>query len=293
MTGHKKTGEKKSGLESVRFDLRFDRFVRLVGPDAMRRVENSHAAVFGLGGVGSYAVEGLARSGIGRLTIVDFDTVCITNFNRQMQALQENISEPKVDLMAERVRLINPGIKLHAPRAFYNSESADTLLADKPDIMIDCIDNITAKMHLLAECLKRNIPVITVLGAAAKLDPTRVQVVPLSKTHADPLARAIRKFTRREYGIPDEDLDRIIAVFSDEPAILPHEGYASPVCGKDCVCPSGDNPHHSCDKRHVINGSAVFVTAAFGMTAASVAIRQLAGIPWQYSPVKGQRRQKG
>lgn len=281
---HPEDADRKHTSFSGPENLRFDRVARLVGPEAMQRLAGSHAAVFGLGGVGSYAAEALARSGVGTLTLVDFDTVCVTNINRQLQAVQSAIGQPKSELMAARVRQINPGIHVRAPGEFYRKETADALLSPQPDILLDCIDNITAKMHLLVECLKRGIPVITALGAAAKLDPTRVCVVPLSETFNDPLARAIRKFTKRRHGLTEADLARITAVFSDEPVIKPHGGYKSPVCGVDCVCPGGDNPFHSCQKRHVIYGSAVFVTAMFGMTAAGIAVRQLAGIPWSFSP---------
>jgi tRNA A37 threonylcarbamoyladenosine dehydratase len=264
-----------------RFDIRFDRMVRLVGADPMERIRHAHIGVFGLGGVGSYAAEALARSGVGTLTLVDFDTVCITNFNRQLQAVEGALGQPKAGMLAERLRQINPSADVRGRREFYNRESSDRLLADPPDVLIDCTDNITAKMHLLNECLKRNIAVITVLGAAAKLDPTRVRVVPLTETYADPLARAIRKFTKRRHGVTNDDLERIVAVFSDEPVIMPRTGYRSPVCGQDCVCPGGDNPYHSCARRHVIYGSAVFVTGVFGMVAASVAVRRVAGLPWQ------------
>ncbi len=262
---------------------RFDRLGRLIGPAPLARLRAAHIAVFGLGGVGSYATEGLARCGVGRLTLVDFDGVCITNFNRQLPALEGTLGEPKCELMAARVRAINPAVLVQAPHVFYNKDTADSLLESKPDILIDCIDNITSKTHLLNECLQRGIRVITALGAAAKLDPTRVRVVPLTETYADPLARAIRKFTKRHHGVTEEDLSRIPAVFSDEPPIMPTPDYHSPLCGVDCVCPGGDNPHHSCRKRHIIHGSAVFVTAAFGMTAASVAVRMAAGLPWAFN----------
>jgi len=281
---------KNSAEDSIERDnFRFDRMTRLVGGVAMRKLARSHAAVFGLGGVGSYAAEALARSGVGRLTLVDFDTVCITNFNRQMHAVHDALGRPKAELMAERVRQINPSIEVHAPREFYRKETADVLLDPAPDIMLDCTDNITAKMHLLVECLKRNIPVITALGAAAKLDPTRVRVVPLPETFNDPLARAIRKFSKRKHGVTDKDLEKIIAVFSDEPVIMPHPGHKSPLCGVNCVCPGGDNPFHSCKKRHVIYGSAVFVTAVFGMIAAGTAVRCLAGLPWEFNSTRRNR----
>jgi tRNA A37 threonylcarbamoyladenosine dehydratase len=257
---------------------------RLVGPDAMERIARGHVGVFGLGGVGSYAVEALARSGVGRMTLVDFDAVCITNFNRQLHAVQGAVGKSKAALMAERARAINPAVTLRVEHAFYNKNSAEPLLSDPPDILLDCIDNVTAKMHLLVECLQRGISVVTLLGAAAKLDPTRIRVVPLTETYTDPLARAMRKFTKRRHGVTDEDLRRVIAVFSDEPVINPHAGYRSPVCGNDCVCPGGENDLHSCQKRNVIHGSAVFVTAVFGMVAASVAVRHLAGLPWEFTP---------
>jgi tRNA A37 threonylcarbamoyladenosine dehydratase len=251
----------------------------LVGPVALHRLEDAHVAVFGLGGVGSYAVEGLARSGVGRLTLVDFDLVCLTNFNRQLHAVEGTVGRPKAGLMEERVRVINPGCRVTAPTMFYERTTSDELLEPRPDFVVDCVDNVTAKLHLLATCVRREILLVTCLGASAKLDPTRVSTAPLLHTHTDPLGNAIRKNLRRKYRMTDEELSRVTAVFSDEPLTWPDEGYGSSLCGVDCICPSAQNPHHTCQERRVVHGSSVLVTSVFGMVAAAAVVRRLAGLP--------------
>ena len=261
-----------------RRDWRFERCTRLFGPAGMETLAGAHVAVFGLGGVGSYAVEALARSGVGRLTLVDFDRVCVTNINRQLHATTATVGAPKAELMAERVRAIHPGIALRVCCEFYDRNSSASLLEPRPDVVLDCIDNVTAKMHLVATCVGQGIPIVTSLGSGAKFDPTRIRVVPLTATHTDPLGRALRKFIRRKHDITEEQLSRAMAVFSDEPVVLPHTAHGGIVCGVDCVCPASDNPHHTCRERHVIHGNAAFVTAAFGMAAASAAVRVLLGM---------------
>jgi tRNA A37 threonylcarbamoyladenosine dehydratase len=244
----------------------------------MRKLAASHVAVFGLGGVGSYAVEGLARSGIGRFTLVDFDEVCVTNINRQLHATPETVGQPKAALMADRVRSINPAVGIRAERSFYAADTAAQLLDPPPDYVVDCIDNVTAKMHLIAACLERGIPVVTCLGAAAKVDPAKVCVASLGDTHMDRLARAIRRNLKKKHGFDEKRLDDVLAVFSSEDIVWPDPTHSGVRCGTgSCVCPSGENDRHSCARRHVIHGSAVFVTAVFGMTAASVVVRELAG----------------
>lgn len=260
-----------------RKDWRFERCIRLLGVSAMKDLAESHVAVFGLGGTGSYAAEGLARSGVGRLTLVDFDNVCVTNINRQLPALADTIGKSKAELMASHVRLINPDIVVDGFVDFYNRETSARLLGDRPDIVIDCIDNVTAKMHLVSTCIEEGIPIIVTLGAGAKLDPTRIRIVPLIETHTDPLGRALRKHIRRKHDVTDAQLAGVVAVFSDEPVIKPHTDHGGIICGVNCVCPGGDNHFHSCRKKHVIYGTVVFVTSVFGMAAASAAVRMLLG----------------
>jgi tRNA A37 threonylcarbamoyladenosine dehydratase len=256
---------------------RFDRVARLLGSRGLVTLAGSHVAVFGLGGVGSYAVEGLARSGVGRLTLVDFDAVCITNVNRQLHAFPATVGRAKSELMAERVRAIDAHIVVESFHEFYEESTSERLLAGRPDIVIDAIDNVTAKIHLLATCVRRGIPVISSLGAAAKLDPTRVRVVPLADTAMDPLARVVRKYLRRRHEIECADVDGLYAVYSDEEPALADPDYRTSLCGVECACPGGPHRRHSCEHRHVVHGSLVFVTAAFGMAAAAAAVKLLTG----------------
>ena len=170
----------------------------------MDRLMAAHVTVVGLGGVGSYAAEGLARSGVGRLTLVDFDEVCITNFNRQLHAVEGAVGKGKASLMEERIRAINPHCRIDAPRVFYEKGTSESLLTPLPHFIIDAIDNVTAKMHLIATCVGRGIPIVTCLGASARLDPTRVGTMPLTETFMDPFAQTLRKNLRRKYDMSME-----------------------------------------------------------------------------------------
>lgn len=258
---------------------RFDRAARLFTEPGLGRLMGARVLVFGMGGVGSFAAEALARSAVGRLVLIDFDEVCITNVNRQLHALKGTVGRPKVDVMAERLRLIHPAGEVTAVPTFYNESSSSELLAGEIDFIVDAIDNVTAKVHLLASCLKRGIPVVSSMGAAARLDPTRVRTADLAQTHKDPLARNVRKLLRK---LHDVDVNAkqplgITAVFSDEQPIDPSAVGYDHGQGFRCVCPGGDNGLHSCEKRSRIEGSAAFVTGAFGLTCASVVVRHLIG----------------
>lgn len=265
---------------------RFDRLVRLTSEAGFDRLEAAHVVIFGVGGVGGFAVEGLARSGIGKLTLVDYDVVCATNVNRQIQALQGTVGQSKAELLADRCRKINPQIAITAVQAFYQPKDAETLLPEdaKPDFVIDAIDHIAAKAHLIDRCKKLDIPIVTSMGAAGKLDPTQVRVADLFATHGDPLARAIRKHLRQKLKWPAGENSGpagVPAVFSLESRRLPIPPSWD-AQGFECLCPSSpdgtwgkDNDFHACTDRTLIEGSAVFVTSVFGMVAASVVIRAL------------------
>jgi len=176
---------------------RFSRLELLVGRPGLDRLDKASVAVFGLGGVGSYAAEALVRGGIGRLTLVDFDQVDLTNLNRQLHALDTTIGRPKVQVMAERCRAINPQLCVEALQAFYSADNSPELLERGYDYVLDCIDHITAKLHLIEACLQRGLPVISSMGAANKLDPTQVRVADLAHTRTCRLARIIRRELRR------------------------------------------------------------------------------------------------
>jgi len=256
---------------------RFDRMGRLVGDDTMKQLFNTHVIVLGLGGVGSWAAESLARSGVGRLTVVDFDEICITNANRQLHALQGLVGKKKAEVMAERLQKINPQAQVEALPVFYNKETAESILGLNPDYVVDCIDNLTAKTHLLNECKLRGLKVITSCGASAKMDPTRIKISDLAKTQVDPLAHAVRKILRQEYNFPKGERKKfnITCVYSDEMPMEPIELKYDLGQGFKCVCPQGQNDLHSCLHRSMIYGTASFVTGAFGLTMASWVVKDV------------------
>lgn len=256
---------------------RFDRMGRLVGDNGMEKLLRTHVMVIGLGGVGSWAAESLARSGVGRLTIVDFDDICITNANRQLHALQGLVGRKKADVMGERLRKINPQAKIEVLPMFYSAENAEEILSRKPDYIFDAIDNLTAKCHLLATCKQRGLKVITSAGSAAKLDPLRIQLVDLAETTVDPMAAQVRKILRQKYDFPEGKFFGVPCVFSDEVPRQPIDLHYYGGKGFKCVCPQGQNDLHSCDSRNVIHGTASFVTGAFGLAAASWIVRDILG----------------
>jgi tRNA A37 threonylcarbamoyladenosine dehydratase len=254
---------------------RFDRMGRLVGDENMKRLFKSHVMVIGLGGVGSWSAESLARSGVGKITLVDFDEICITNANRQLHALQGLVGQKKASVMAERLRKINPQAEVQAEILFYNHENSDKILSHKPDFIVDAIDNLTAKCNLLSTVKKLGIPIITSGGASARMDPTQIRICDLSETHTDPLAHQVRKILRQEYGFSNKEKFGIPCVFSAEETLMPMELKYDKGEGFKCVCPQGLNNLHSCDKRSLIYGTASFVTGAFGLAAASWIVKNI------------------
>ncbi|MBH23437.1 MAG: tRNA threonylcarbamoyladenosine dehydratase [Myxococcales bacterium] len=270
-----------NGKPTWKLHRRWDRAARLFGEEAMERLAHASVTIMGLGGVGSFAAEGLIRAGVGRLVLVDFDDVCVTNVNRQLHAMKGAYSKPKCDLMAERMRRINPAAEIVPVKAFYNQDTSEALLADEPDFVVDAIDNFTAKLHLLARCLELGLPVVSSMGAAGKMDPTQIKIADISDTYGDPMARSMRKLLRQKHGLGrNQEATGIPAVFSPEARTPPQElSYDAASNGFLCVCPSRANDFHSCDSRNLIDGSAGFVTSVFGMVASSVVVRRLTGHP--------------
>ena len=264
--------------QTLRTHRRFDRAARLLGEPGLHALMRARVLVIGMGGVGSFAAEALARSAVGELSLIDFDDVCVTNANRQLHALRGNIGKKKVEVMAERLRRVNPSSTVTAVPEFYEAQTSGALLAGKVDFVVDAIDNLTAKAHLVATCLSRQIPIVSCMGAAARLDPTQVRVADLADTQRDPMARAFRKILRREHQLdiqPGEAIG-VPAVYSQEtpraPAALSYDQGG----GFVCVCPGKDNGKHTCDHRSRIDGSASFVTGTFGLAAAGVVVRTIA-----------------
>ncbi len=265
--------------ENYKLHRRFDRIGRLVGDAAMSKLFASRVVVIGLGGVGSFAAEALIRSGIGRVDLVDFDLVCITNSNRQLQAMKGTIGKAKAEVLAERLAAVNPKAVVEPLQYFYNERTSERILrpTDQPvDFVVDAIDNVTAKCHLLATCKSLAVPVVCSTGASGRWDPTAISVQDLGKTQVDPLARDVRKILRTQYGFPEAKKKfGIPAVVSSESPAVPLELTYDNGEGFRCVCPGGSNGMHSCDKRSVIYGTAGFVTGTFGLVCASVVVRSL------------------
>jgi tRNA A37 threonylcarbamoyladenosine dehydratase len=257
---------------------RFDRAARLLGDAGLARLSGATVTIFGLGGVGSHAAEALVRTGVGRLILVDFDRVCVTNCNRQLHAMKGTLGKPKVEVMAERLRAINPEATIEARREFYSPRTGAKLLTPEPDVVVDAIDNVTAKMHLIVTCLRERIRLVSSMGAAARLDPTQVRVVDLAETRYDPFARDLRRALRRKHGIDCTRPTGVWAVHSDERPIAPLP-LAYDTEGFECVCPGGHNGLHDCQHRNRVEGSVAFVPAAFGLAAAATAVNLLLGRP--------------
>ncbi len=196
----------------------FSRTELAIGPEGLELLKGSTVAVLGIGGVGGIAAEALARSGIGRIVLIDKDVVDITNINRQIHALTTTVGQPKADLMKDRIKLINPECDVISLRMFYTEETYKVLFNYPLDYVIDASDTISYKIHLIKQCLDRQIPIISSMGAANKTDPTRFQVADISKTSVDPIARVIRKKLRNE-GIKRG----VQVVFSTELPIKPRE----------------------------------------------------------------------
>lgn len=263
--------------KAFKLSRRFDRTGRLLGDAAMERLARARVVVLGLGGVGSYAVEGLIRSGLGHLTLVDFDDVCVTNTNRQLHATASGVGKPKVELMAARCRQINPDASIEPIKDFYREELAERLVTRDFDFVVDAIDNVKAKLHLLHRCNTLGLPVVSSMGAAGRLDPTVVRVEDLCETHMDPFAKDIRKLLKRKYGLDTNRPTGITAVYSIEARREPIPlTYDDRTGGFQCVCPQGENEFHSCERRTQIDGSVAFVTSVFGMNMAGVVVRRLA-----------------
>lgn len=254
---------------------RFDRAARLFSEPGLHALMRARVIVFGMGGVGSFAAEALARSGVGHLSLVDFDDVCVTNTNRQLHAMRGNIGKPKAVIMAERLRAISPTATIEPVLQFYKEGAENELLGGHIDYVVDAIDSLAAKVHLIATCRERGIPIVSSMGAAARMDPTRIRTADIANTEICPLARDVRRLLRVHHGIEVKRNHPIgvMAVFSDENPIAPASVSYDEGQGFVCVCPNKDNGVYTCERRTRIDGSASFVTGTFGMVAASVATR--------------------
>ncbi|HEY1608237.1 MAG TPA: tRNA cyclic N6-threonylcarbamoyladenosine(37) synthase TcdA [Paraburkholderia sp.] len=265
-----------SAVESDRA-RRFGGIARLYGAPALAAFERAHVAVIGIGGVGSWAAEALARTAIGTLTLIDLDNVAESNTNRQIHALDGNYGKPKVDAMAERIALIDPACDVRLVEDFVEPSNFDAVLGGGFDYVIDAIDSVRTKTALIAWCVERGQPLITVGGAGGQLDPTRIRIDDLALTIQDPLLSKVRAQLRKQHGFPrgPKAKFKVSAVYSDEPLIYPEAAVCDvdPEAGHVETSPG----HHGPVGLNCAGfGSSVCVTASFGLAAASHVLRGIA-----------------
>ena len=245
------------------YEQRFGGIGRLYGTSALERLRQAHICVIGIGGVGSWAVEALARSGIGKLTLIDMDDICVTNINRQIHALSGNIGKLKTEVMKERVQLINSKCEVQVIDDFLSAESLTEYLNRNYDYVIDAIDNVKTKAALIAYCKRNKIKVITIGGAGGQTDPSQIGIADLSKTIQDPLLAKVRSVLRKNYNFSQNPKRKfgIDCVFSTQPLIFPQtEGECAVSATMNCA--NGF-------------GAATMITATFGFFAVSRVIDKL------------------
>jgi tRNA threonylcarbamoyladenosine dehydratase len=266
-----------SGFEAADHARRFGGIARLYGAPALAAFERASVAVIGIGGVGSWVAEALARSAVGSLTLIDLDNVAESNTNRQIHALEGNYGKPKVDAMAERIRQINPLCDVRRVEDFIEPDNFVTVLGGGFDYVIDAIDSVRTKTALIAWCVEQKQPLITIGGAGGQLDPTRIRIDDLALTIQDPLLSKVRGQLRKQHGFPrgPKAKFKVSAVYSDEPLIYPEAA----VCDVDEVA---DHLATAPGQTGPVGlncagfGSSVCVTASFGFAAAAHVLRALA-----------------
>ena len=242
----------------------FSRTELVIGSDGLDRLKNSKIAVFGIGGVGTFVVEGLARSGVENFVLVDDDDICLTNINRQIHALRNTVGKAKVEVMKERILDINPKAKVITYKMLYTADTAQRLLDDSYDYVVDAIDMVSAKLDLIERCTNRTIPIISSRGAGNKLDPTMFEVADIYKTSVCPLAKVMRKELRKR------GVKKLKVVYSKEDPITPKVLQSD--CKSDCIC---SNKERTCTTRRQIPGSVAFVPSVAGLIIASQVVRDL------------------
>lgn len=258
-----------SNITATASNPRFGGVDRLFGRGAAEKLAATHVAIIGVGGVGSWTVEALVRSGIGKLTLIDLDDVCITNTNRQLPALEGEIGRPKAIVLAERARLINPDVQIDTALEFFTPTTAERLLDADYDFVIDAVDRMSIKALIIHESLARGMRVVTVGGTGGRRDPTQVRVGDLGATGGDLLLRQVRKKLRRTHGWARGEGNSygVAAVYSAEPQVFP---WAD---GSVCEAPEPEsNLKMDCASGL---GAACFVTGTFGFAAAGEVVRQI------------------
>lgn len=244
----------------------FSRTELLLGHDNMEKLKNARVAVFGIGGVGGFTVEALARSGVGTLDLIDDDKVCLTNINRQIIATRKTIGRYKVEVAKERILEINPDAVVHTHQTFFMPDTADAFDFSSYDYVVDAIDTVTGKIMLVEAAQKAGTPIISSMGAGNKLDPTAFEVADIYKTSVCPLAKVMRRELKKR------GIKKLKVVYSKEKALTPIDDTANS-CRSHCICPPGSA--RTCTQRRQIPGSTAFVPSVVGLIIAGEVIKDL------------------
>ena len=247
----------------------FSRTELLLGKESMERLANARVAVFGVGGVGSYTVEALVRSGVGTIDLIDDDKVCLTNLNRQIIATRKTVGQYKADVMKERILEINPNAVVHVHKCFFLPENSDEFDFSQYSYVVDAVDTVTAKIALVLKAQEAGVPVISSMGAGNKLNPADFEVADIYKTSVCPLAKVMRRELKKR------GVKHLKVVYSKEKPITPIEDM-SISCRSNCICPPG--AAHKCTERRAIPGSIAFVPSVVGLIIAGEVIKDLTGV---------------
>ena len=244
----------------------FSRTELLLGKEAMNKLENSRVAVFGIGGVGGYVCEALARSGVYSFDLIDDDKVCLTNLNRQIIATRRTVGQYKTEVMRDRILEINPKAEVIIHNCFYLPENADDFDFSEYDYVVDAVDTVTAKLELIMRAKESGTPVISSMGAGNKLDASAFRVADIYKTKVCPLAKVMRRELKKR------GVKKLKVVYSEEQPIRPVEDMAIS-CRSHCICPPGAK--HKCTERRDIPGSVAFVPSVVGLIIAGEVVKDL------------------
>jgi len=244
----------------------FSRTQLLYGEEAIKKLSESRVAVFGIGGVGGYVCEALVRSGVGHFDLIDDDKVCLTNLNRQILATRKTVGKYKAEVMAERMKDINPDVDIRIHKCFFLPENADDFQFDEYDYVVDAVDTVTAKLELIMRSKSLEVPIISAMGAGNKIDAGRLKIADIYDTQVCPLARVMRHELRKR------GVKKLKVVYSDEQPIRPIEDM-SISCRTHCICPPG--AQHKCTERRDIPGSTAFVPAVAGLLIAGEIVNDL------------------
>lgn len=246
----------------------FSRTQLLLGQEGMEKLFRARVAVFGIGGVGGYTVEALARSGVGTLDLIDDDKVCLTNLNRQIFATRKTVGQYKVDVAQQRILEINPKAVVHTYKTFYAPQTAEQFDFSQYDYVVDAIDTVTGKLELVEQAEKAGVPIISSMGAGNKMDPTAFEVADIYETSVCPLARVMRKELKKR------GIKKLKVVYSKEPPMTPIEDMAIS-CRTNCICPPGTE--RKCTQRRQVPGSNAFVPSVVGLIIAEEVVKDLTG----------------